>query len=152
MHENRPDAPGAPGQDGAHLETSPVYRPARETRLRWQRQGFKIFWKYKSRAMSAIPKISAETIALIQEMARDNRLWGAERIRGELLKLSIRGLPHYSAVHEICAHYKATRTELEDLLTHVCSADLGVRRACLSPISSSVRCSPFSWPNCTRAE
>jgi len=27
---------------------------------------------------------------LINEMARDNRLWGAERIRGELLKLGIR--------------------------------------------------------------
>jgi putative transposase len=35
------------------------------------------------------PKISAETVALIQEMARDNRLWGAERIRGELLKVGM---------------------------------------------------------------
>jgi putative transposase len=34
-------------------------------------------------------KISAETVALIKDMARDNRLWGAERIRGELLKLGI---------------------------------------------------------------
>jgi putative transposase len=30
-----------------------------------------------------------ETIALIREMAKDNRLWGAERIRGELLKLEM---------------------------------------------------------------
>jgi len=29
-------------------------------------------------------------VSLIKEMARDNRLWGAERIRGELLKLDIR--------------------------------------------------------------
>ena len=61
-----------------------------ETLLRWHRQGFKLYWKYKSRSMSATPKISAETIALIKEMARENRLWGAERIRGELLKLGIR--------------------------------------------------------------
>jgi putative transposase len=60
-----------------------------ETLLRWHRQGFKLYWKYKSRAASAKPKISAETVALIKEMARDNRLWGAERIRGELLKLGI---------------------------------------------------------------
>jgi putative transposase len=61
-----------------------------ETLLRWHRQGFKLYWKYKSRATSTTPKISAETVALIKEMARENRLWGAERIRGELLKLGIR--------------------------------------------------------------
>src|SRR5215469_10839991 len=61
-----------------------------ETLLRWHRQGFKLFWKYKSRAASLKPRLSQETVALIQEMARDNRLWGAERIRGELLKLGIR--------------------------------------------------------------
>jgi len=60
-----------------------------ETLLRWHRQGFKLYWKYKSRAPSAKPKISAETVALIKEMASNNRLWGAERIRGELLKLGI---------------------------------------------------------------
>ena len=31
----------------------------------------------------------AETIALIQEMANNNRLWGVKRIQGELLKLGI---------------------------------------------------------------
>jgi putative transposase len=61
-----------------------------ETLLRWHRQGFKLYWKYKSRAAAAKPKISAEMVALIKEMARDNRLWGAERIRGELLKLGLR--------------------------------------------------------------
>jgi putative transposase len=60
-----------------------------ETLLRWHRQGCKLFWKYGSKAISATPKISAETVALIKEMARDNRLWGAERIRGELLKLGL---------------------------------------------------------------
>src|SRR5215470_8499408 len=60
-----------------------------ETLLRWHRQGFKLFWRYKSRAAPLKPRISQETIVLIKEMARDNRLWGAERIRGELLKLGI---------------------------------------------------------------
>jgi putative transposase len=60
-----------------------------ETLLRWHRQGFRLFWKYQSRAGSPQPKISEETVALIKDMARDNRLWGAERIRGELLKLGI---------------------------------------------------------------
>ncbi len=61
-----------------------------ETLLRWHRQGFRLFWKYKSRAAVRKSKVSAEIVALIKEMARDNRLWGAERIRGELLKLGIR--------------------------------------------------------------
>jgi putative transposase len=60
------------------------------TLLRWHRQGFKLFWKYKSRATSLPPRISQETVDLIKQMARDNRLWGAERIRGELLKLGMR--------------------------------------------------------------
>src|SRR5262249_31284482 len=63
-----------------------------ETLLRWHRQGFRLFWRPKSRATTstARPKVAAETIALIKEMAAANRLWGAERIRGELLKLGIR--------------------------------------------------------------
>jgi len=63
-----------------------------ETLLRWHRQGFRLFWRKKSRAATSPrkAKVSAETIALIREMAAANRLWGAERIRGELLKLNIR--------------------------------------------------------------
>jgi putative transposase len=61
-----------------------------QTLLRWHRELFRFFWKHKSRADARQPKISPETIALIKEMASKNRLWGAERIRGELLKLGIR--------------------------------------------------------------
>ena len=59
-----------------------------DTMLRWHRELFRLFWKRKSKAVSRKPKVAEETIALIREMARDNRLWGAERIRGELLKMS----------------------------------------------------------------
>ena len=63
-----------------------------DTLLRWHRQLFRGFWRRKSwgtpRARPA--KVSDETIALIRAMATANRLWGAERIRGELLKLDIR--------------------------------------------------------------
>ncbi len=62
-----------------------------ETLLRWHRQGFRLFWRHKSHAgtPTARPKVASETITLIKEMAAANRLWGAERIRGELLKLGI---------------------------------------------------------------
>jgi putative transposase len=92
-----------------------------ETLLRWHRQGFQLFWKYKSRAASPKPKIAPETVALSKEMARDNRLWGAERIRGELLKLGLRVcLPHDPEIPATGTHCKATRTELENLLRHSC--------------------------------
>src|SRR5258706_7833291 len=61
-----------------------------ETLLRWHRELFRLFWKHRSKARSSKPRLSCETITLIQEMAANNRLWGAERIRGELLKLDIR--------------------------------------------------------------
>ncbi len=61
-----------------------------DTLLRWHRAGFRLVWRAKSGVSSQVPKIPAETIALIRSMAADNRLWGAERIRGELLKLGIR--------------------------------------------------------------
>src|SRR6266851_523631 len=61
-----------------------------DTLLRWHRELFRLYWKRRSKASSHKPKVAAETIALIREMATENRLWGAERIRGELLKLGIR--------------------------------------------------------------
>src|SRR5437660_10351110 len=60
-----------------------------ETLLRWHRELFRLYWKRKSKAASRKPKIAGETIALIRQMAKENRLWGAERIRGELLKLGL---------------------------------------------------------------
>lgn len=64
--------------------------PKPDTLLRWHRQGFRLFWKFKSRNRGGRPRLAAETIALIQQMTKGNVLWGAERIRGELLKLDIR--------------------------------------------------------------
>ena len=61
-----------------------------DTLLRWHRQLFRLVWKHKSQAASHTPKVAPETVALIGEMAVQNRLWGAERIRGELHSESMR--------------------------------------------------------------
>ena len=60
-----------------------------ETLLRWHRELFRWFWRRRTRDTSRHPRISPEAIHLIQTMAKHNVLWGAERIRGELLKLNI---------------------------------------------------------------
>lgn len=61
-----------------------------DTLLRWHRTGFKLFWKFKSRPKSYKPRIGIETKERIEQMAQENPLWGAERIRGELIKLNIK--------------------------------------------------------------
>jgi len=61
-----------------------------ETLLRWHRELFRLIWKRKSAAPARKPRVPAEAIALIRKMAQENKLWGAERIQGELLKLNIK--------------------------------------------------------------
>ncbi len=61
-----------------------------ETLLRWHRQGFRLCWRRTSRPLARAPRLPTETIALVQEMAIKNRLWGVKRIQGELLKLDIK--------------------------------------------------------------
>jgi len=62
-----------------------------QTVLRWHRELFRRFWRRTSQptAPAHRPPLAPEMIALIHQMAASNRLWGAERIRGELLKLDI---------------------------------------------------------------
>ena len=61
-----------------------------DTLLRWHRDLFTLLWRHKSRRRGARGRLRVELIDLIQAMATANGLWGAERIRGELLKLGIR--------------------------------------------------------------
>ena len=61
-----------------------------DTLLRWHRDLFRRYWRRKSKSKQRKPRISPENIQLIKQLSRENRLWGAERIRGELLKLGIR--------------------------------------------------------------
>jgi len=60
-----------------------------ETVIRWHRMGFRLYWRWKSRSRGGRPRIPAEIRRLIREMSLANRLWGAPRIHGELLKLGI---------------------------------------------------------------
>ena len=67
-----------------------IVQPA--TFTRWHRQGFRLFWRRKSRC--GRPPIPADLQALIRRMARENPTWGQERIANELLlKLGLRVSP-----------------------------------------------------------
>ena len=69
---------------------SPLVIVKPETVIGWQRKGFRLYWRWKSRAgKSGRPFVSREIRELIRQMSTANPLWGAPRIHGELLKLGI---------------------------------------------------------------
>jgi transposase InsO family protein len=63
-----------------------IVQPA--TVIRWHRQGFRYYWRWKSRRRGR-PRIDSETRRLVRKMCLANPLWGAPRIHGEFLKLGI---------------------------------------------------------------
>lgn len=69
------------------LNAITVIKP--ETVIRWHRRGFCADWHWKSSRVGGRPKIDREIRDLIRRMSRENPLWGAPRIHGELLILGI---------------------------------------------------------------
>ena len=67
------------------LETMVLVKPA--TVVQWHRQGFRLFWRWRSRL--GRPSVDREVRDSIRQMNAANPLWGAPRIHGELLKLGI---------------------------------------------------------------
>src|ERR1700726_1594326 len=57
-----------------------------DTLLRWHRDLFPLFWRRRSRRTHSSRGLGVQVVELIRTMANANALWGAERIRGELLK------------------------------------------------------------------
>ena len=83
------------------LEIITIIQP--ETLVCWHRAGFRRYWRWKSRRQGGRPKIQLELRALIQRMSAENRLWGAPRIHGELLKLG------FEVSQSTVAKYMASR-------------------------------------------
>jgi transposase InsO family protein len=69
------------------LDAVVVVKP--ETLLRWHRRGFRYYWRWKSWRRGGRPRIDRDISELIRRMSRENPLWGAPRIHGELLMLGI---------------------------------------------------------------
>jgi hypothetical protein len=60
------------------------------TVIAWHRKGFRLFWTWKiRRGKPGRPSVPHEIRELIRTMSRENPIWGAPRIHGELLKLGI---------------------------------------------------------------
>ena len=65
-----------------------IVQPA--TVIAWHRKGFRLYWAWKiRRGKAGRPAVPREVRDLIRRMSRENPLWGAPHIHGELLKLGI---------------------------------------------------------------
>ena len=64
-----------------------------DTVIRWHRNAFARYWTRKSRRRLGRPAVAVSVRDLIRRMSQANRLWGAPRIHGELLKLGIEVAP-----------------------------------------------------------
>jgi putative transposase len=87
-----------------------------ETLLTWHRQLFRLYWKHLSKPKPTRAKVAAETIALIKEMASNNRRlpsgtdpWRITQV-GDSCQQT-----HDPEAHATRAHTSIKRTELEDL-------------------------------------
>jgi hypothetical protein len=60
------------------------------TVIGWHRKGFRLFWTWKiRRGKPGRPTIPKQVRELIRTISRENPIWGAPKIHGELLKLGI---------------------------------------------------------------
>jgi putative transposase len=68
---------------------TPLVLVTPRTVVQWHRAGFRLYWKWLSRAgqVGGRKPVGEDIRALIFRMAAENPTWGAPRIHGELLKL-----------------------------------------------------------------
>jgi len=58
-----------------------------ETVIKWHRELFKKYWRFKSKGKPGRPKTPTNIVHIIKRIAKENIGWGAPHIHGELLKL-----------------------------------------------------------------
>ncbi len=59
-----------------------------DTVICWHRQGFRLYWRWKSQARnSGRPAVEPQIRALIRRISKENPTWGAPRIQSELALL-----------------------------------------------------------------
>jgi transposase InsO family protein len=89
------------------------------TLVRWHRQGFKAYWRWKSRPKNGRPKTDAELRTLIRRMSEKNPLWGAPRIHGELMMLGYKVSQTTVAKYMVSRPYRSGGTSWKTFLkTH----------------------------------
>jgi len=90
-----------------------------ETVIKWHRQGFKCYWRWKSRAgRVGRPRIEQEIRDLIRRMSRENPIWGVPRIQAELHLLGYEVAASTVAKYRVRSHKPPSQTWKSFLRNH----------------------------------
>ena len=91
-----------------------------DTVVRWHRQGFRLYWRWKSRTRQpGRPSISLETRELIRQMSRENPGWGVPRIQDELALLGIRVARSTIRKYRVRSEYPGPQTWKTFIRNHI---------------------------------
>jgi putative transposase len=87
--------------------------------IKWHRQGFKGYWRWKSRSgRVGRPKIGQEIRVLIKRISRENPTWGAPRIHAELHLLGYEVAESTVAKYQVRSRKPASQTWKSFLRSH----------------------------------
>jgi transposase InsO family protein len=100
-----------------------------DTVIKWHRDGFRLYWRWKSRKKPGRPKIDPDIRQLIRRMAQENPTWGAPRIESELALLG-HDVAESTVAKYMCRHRKPPsqtwRTFLENHVGDIAAIDFFV--------------------------
>jgi putative transposase len=77
-----------------------------DTVIKWHREGFRLYWRWKSKAPIGRPPIDKEIRELIRRISRENPLWGSPRIQTELRLLG------FNVPEKTVAKYRVKRAKI----------------------------------------
>ena len=87
-----------------------------ETVLRWHRNGWRAYWRLKSRRNAGRHRIACKLRTLIQRMTKENPTWGQQRIEAELLGLGYHISPRTVAKYMRRYHRRPPSPKWRDFL------------------------------------
>src|SRR5262244_2588734 len=76
-----------------------------DTVIKWHREGFRLYWRWKSKTPIGRPPIDKEIRELIRRISRENLLWGVPRIQSELRLLG------FNVMEKTVAKYRVKRAK-----------------------------------------
>jgi putative transposase len=100
-----------------------------ETVVCWHRQGWRLFWRWKSRCPGGRPHLTPEVRDLIATISRDNRLWGYGTDQRRVAQAGHRGQQSLHSPLSLAGTRRCAGADLANFPAQPCSPHMGRRSA-----------------------